>query len=172
MRKMHIAERSALQLEFESVCPNHVLGIYFTFSDRLSRKCCNWHVSWALSEGWQLGNNAAVLPRRMTMHTIPVAEFAFRLETVARRCNCFVLIHRRRMIDEDKCGFIPLRGSRSIYKKIHLINAEASMSSVLIESNKEEKKPNNAQEQQMPGDLYIRILYFDLSYVGIMSFLM
>lgn len=56
-------------------------------------------------------------------------RFAFHLETVTRRYNCFVLIHRRRMIDEDKYESISLKISRfvsrqriSVCKKVHCFN--------------------------------------------------
>lgn len=92
MLKFHVSQARCLE--------------FFTLSLIVYRKLYNSHVLRALTVRPLGSNNAAVLLWRITMRT----TFISHLETVTRRHNRFgLVIHRKRIIDEDKYELIPLK---------------------------------------------------------------
>ena len=108
--RLNILRREASP-HWNSMCCEHVLGIYL-HSQIISRKCCNWHVSWALSVAWQLGNNAAVLTGRMTMRTITGIRLPFRNCRTQMQLLC--INSWRQMTDEDKYDLLYHWRSRAL----------------------------------------------------------
>lgn len=104
-------------------CPKHihVTRNLFTSSLIVSRKWCNWHVLRALAARV---DSPVVIIRPCFRGELRCTTFTSHLETVARRHNRFVLvIHRRRMIDEDKYEFIPSKilHRQKIFNQISLL---------------------------------------------------